>query len=916
MSMTPVGRVEALAALHESYAAAVAGGARVAVVSGPIMSGKSSLVRGFADTIAAGDGRVLAAIGSTGERDVPMGVLGQLLQSAGKRVEFGTGPDQALPDHRVVDECCALLTDVVDGGPALLLVDDVQYADEASLHALLYLLRRIGTARLLVVLSAADPGAPPAAALIAELGRLMPVRSVRLGMLDAAGLAALFGDPADGAHIAAVYALTGGNPVLAEALRTDTPDGGVPRPAEAYKVAVLTCLYRGGEAMLEAARSLALLDATSSRHLMPELAGAAAADVCRAVGELTVAGLIDEDGDFRHPMIREVALATLTPAQRGRAHRRIASLLHCSGADPALVAVHLEAALAAGADSDGADPDGAEPDWPAQVLVEAADFALRENRPADTVRYAEAALRGTVPDTLRAAAVRLVVDAQWRLRPSAAASHVGDLQAAMRAGHLRADGFGLLLSTLVWNGRFTETLEAMRSITGDEPTAVTEPVLSWLRFVSPAAVADRADAAAPATAGHLYHRAVGALGAALSNGDPERVGADADYVLQNGEMGGIAVEPLMSTLLALIFTDRLEQAESWCLRLEEQFAQCGQITLHAVLLSAAAEVALRRGNMPLARTRAARALTLISAKSWGIAIGYPLATHVRASTALGLLDEAAELLRRPTHPDLYCTAFALPYLHARAEHAQATNRPYAALEDFRTCGRLMAEWNLDVPTVVPWRNGAGQAYLALGKPRDAKALFEKQLVRARGRAPAVQAVALRLVAQTGLVKDRWQLLQDSVKLLQNSGHLLELTVSLAELSNEHYARGDSERARTTGRRAIEVAACCDAVGVARQMLLSGDRFDLTGLVDEADEYSHPQLTDAESRVARLAAEGLTNREIGRKLFLSMSTVEQRLTRAFRKLGVTRRTDLIGLAHTAAPASGPRRSADLARAAGE
>ncbi|MGW0901497.1 helix-turn-helix domain-containing protein, partial [Streptomyces goshikiensis] len=63
------------------------------------------------------------------------------------------------------------------------------------------------------------------------------------------------------------------------------------------------------------------------------------------------------------------------------------------------------------------------------------------------------------------------------------------------------------------------------------------------------------------------------------------------------------------------------------------------------------------------------------------------------------------------------------------------------------------------------------------------------------------------------------------------------------------------------------------------------------------------LTDAERRVAALAAHGYTNREIGAKLFITVSTVEQHLTRVYRKINITSRQDLpvswdIDVAHTA------------------
>ncbi|WP_253919891.1 helix-turn-helix transcriptional regulator [Dietzia psychralcaliphila] len=76
----------------------------------------------------------------------------------------------------------------------------------------------------------------------------------------------------------------------------------------------------------------------------------------------------------------------------------------------------------------------------------------------------------------------------------------------------------------------------------------------------------------------------------------------------------------------------------------------------------------------------------------------------------------------------------------------------------------------------------------------------------------------------------------------------------------------------------------------------------SGPDDEGDDH---RLSGAELRVAELAAEGLTNRAIGRRLHVTVSTVEQHLTKVYRKLGVSGRVDLsTGIARSRAEYAGP------------
>ncbi|WP_079109102.1 helix-turn-helix domain-containing protein [Streptomyces griseoruber] len=134
-------------------------------------------------------------------------------------------------------------------------------------------------------------------------------------------------------------------------------------------------------------------------------------------------------------------------------------------------------------------------------------------------------------------------------------------------------------------------------------------------------------------------------------------------------------------------------------------------------------------------------------------------------------------------------------------------------------------------------------------------------------------MALRTRAAAAESAERTPLLERAVQALEISGDQFELSAALAELSAAHGALGDPAQARTADRRARHLSR------------VSG-----TAPAQPGDD----ELSEAERRVAELAACGLTNREIGQKLFITVSTVEQHLTKVYRKLGVRRRMELADL----------------------
>jgi DNA-binding CsgD family transcriptional regulator len=135
------------------------------------------------------------------------------------------------------------------------------------------------------------------------------------------------------------------------------------------------------------------------------------------------------------------------------------------------------------------------------------------------------------------------------------------------------------------------------------------------------------------------------------------------------------------------------------------------------------------------------------------------------------------------------------------------------------------------------------------------------------------------------------LLRESAELLRDSGARLELAYTFTELSNAHLALGEGGRAHWAARQARNLAERCGAQALRNTISIKTTDLDQREPGNGVDTRLLTQLSDAERRVAMLAAYGYTNGQIANKLYITVSTVEQHLTRAYRKLGVTGRAEL-------------------------
>ncbi len=141
---------------------------------------------------------------------------------------------------------------------------------------------------------------------------------------------------------------------------------------------------------------------------------------------------------------------------------------------------------------------------------------------------------------------------------------------------------------------------------------------------------------------------------------------------------------------------------------------------------------------------------------------------------------------------------------------------------------------------------------------------------------------------------RPEILRGAVDVLKGCGDRYTLARTLRDLADAHEALGESQRARHTARRARRVAEACGARSLVAQLGPSSEEIVVPEQRTADDHHvavNGDELSKAEEKVAMLASLGYSNREIGQKLHITMSTVEQHLTRVYRKLNISGRDDL-------------------------
>lgn len=289
---------------------------------------------------------------------------------------------------------------------------------------------------------------------------------------------------------------------------------------------------------------------------------------------------------------------------------------------------------------------------------------------------------------------------------------------------------------------------------------------------------------------------------------------------------------------------------------------------------------------------ALKALALMPVPQEPLPLVTRLAMVLECRLARGELTQARRLeCDLNAHADRPGTIGATALL-ALGELAACSGDPAEAARHHTEAGRRLGA-DLDDPEYLPWRTGAALSLAHLGDRAEADRLASEHLALVRdGCSPYAVAHALRAAAATNGTGGRLALLREARSTL--TGHRVErlaaqIDTDLALLLSFQPGSESSAEAVALLRGAEHYAAREDLFPLQARVRSILERMGEQPMRIRSETWA--TLTTTEQKAARLAADGLTNRQIAEQLGVSVKAVEWHLTHVYRKLEIHGRAGL-------------------------
>lgn len=868
-----VGRAAELADIAALTPDSVSGhGARVIALTGDDGIGKTTLLAEL-----AGAPHARWAVATEWESALPGGVLTQLLQD-----DISTDPLEA--GAQLLDRLRAQQI-------TLLLIDDAQYCDPASLQAISTLLRHQRDQPLLVVL--ATPG-------LDRLPVAVTTQQMRLTGLDTAAVTELARQRGVGLHPAMAENLTrhtGGNPRDVLALLDELPaavwthpDATLPAPG--YVVArVADALAECGPDGQALVRALAVLGTQPVLADAAELAGLS--DPLPPMDAATRVGLLRTDRPFepRLPdrLTRAAVLQLMGAETSAEAHRRAAAIV----TDPATRLRHRVAAT---------------PLPEARLANEVAALAQQRGTDgnwAESARLFRDSARLTSDPLLRDARTTLSVDALVAAGDCGAAAALVPAVESLRETPLRN---AVLAYLAILRGRAAEA-EVRLARAWDIVNVEREPDTAAMiaqRHVLHSLVHGRGDElvtwadkavelARPDSSAAVEAAAIRGLGL-LAAGRPGDAAKTSENLATRVRHGAQTQRVTMGRGWVQLIGDDLDGARS---NLESAVATAGlggsrRITLWSLGWLARVYFVTGEWNEALDAVERGRAL----AASSGIVIVTPLLewTAAQVHSLRGDPVAAAAAVRAAdTVPHDYEMA-RIPALLARA-HVAEVDADYAKVRRvLEPLMRVRPGTSLNEPGYWAWPDVLGNALVVGGHTEEADAFLGPHEQRARDRNHRSAQ------ARLGYARGRWHGTRGELAAARAAfDESLDLLADLPlryDQARVNFAYGQTLRRAGKRREADSVMSTArdlfSALGAQAYVARCERELKAGGLNQIRGDRHSVALTPQEEAVTALVAQGLSNREVAAELYVSPKTVQYHLTRVYAKLGIRSRTELAAL----------------------
>jgi len=917
------GRGAELTALGQHLDRLRSGVGSVVLIEGGAGMGKSRLMNEVAKMAANMSVRVGIGVADPGDTVVQLSVLmAALFEGASPILERGAlGDTHASPEQRywLLQDLEALLERAALRMPLLVCLDDLQWADSGTAAALRALPGRLATVPVAWVLACRpEQGSPQLRSAIESLER-NGAEKIILGPLDQTGVAQVAADVLRAEPDAAVLKMAeraGGSPFfLVELLSGLREDGLVRIEAGRAVLADSRLPRRLNESMLrrlgrvsDSARHVATVAAALGRRFalddLAAMLNVSPSELLQPVGELMQCDvLVERDGKltFGHDLTLEGVRASIPLSVRRALDRQAATILLTGGALPVEVAARLAASAEPGdevaittlfkaAEALGPTDPGTAADFSQRALelaprrhrlrgplvAQTALWLHASARGEDAKAFADSALRQVLPPT-QEAEVRLGIAGMFAISADVRAESCR--QALALPGlpeYLRARHLALLFHNLVTGGRIDEARpilqEATTQLRASRDTAgqfVLELAESGLQY-------------ADGQFARALDLAETALRTGLNVGDDTRSHLTYQWRCDVLTIVDRLDESLQMSNEGVAAAQRDRQG--WALRIFEtgrgrQLLQMGRLTDAAAAL-----------EEQLTSDIAATIVSVLDAAGV-VALGR-VAIHTGDRRLIRESREIAEVMLDQSAPSVRRHAAWLLALQAMADgDATGAHRWLCALGQ---------EERLSIVPVFPMdvADEARLVHIALASHDHELASTAAAAAERRAQLnPTIRSIAANAAHVNGLLTHNLDSLTTAVELYDNGPRPLALAAALEDLGIASVDSGATQHGVDSYGRALTIyasaGAAWDASRIRARLRTLGIRRRLVSA--QRPGMGWAAMTDTELAVARLVAQGMTNREVAERLFVSQHTVSGHLRHVFAKLDVNSRVELTRLA---------------------